>query len=89
MRWPFSCTLYLLASYSDDRVFYLVFKGITGFYCAKGVSLPAIHVMLSKWAPPAERNRISSLSYAGNPVHLRGSVPADMDPLPAPKVKRN
>ena len=32
----------------------------------QGVSLPAIHVMLSKWAPPAERNRISSLAYAGN-----------------------
>lgn len=33
-----------------------------------GVSLPAIHVMLSKWAPPEERNRISSLAYAGMAV---------------------
>ena len=31
----------------------------------QGVSLPAIHVMLSKWAPAKERNVIASLTYAG------------------------
>ena len=36
------------------------------FHFSQGVSLPAIHVMLTKWALPQERNLISSLAYAGN-----------------------
>ena len=32
---------------------------------SKGVSMPATHVMLSKWALPEERNAISSFTLAG------------------------
>lgn len=31
----------------------------------QGVSLPATHVMLSKWALPEERNVISSFTFSG------------------------
>lgn len=37
--------------------------------------MPAIHVMLSKWAPPSERNVISSLAYAGMALGTVISLP--------------
>ncbi|KOB65742.1 Uncharacterized protein OBRU01_22306, partial [Operophtera brumata] len=30
-----------------------------------GVTFPAMHVLLSKWAPPAERSVMAALVYAG------------------------
>jgi MFS family permease len=30
-----------------------------------GVSFPAMHVMWAKWAPPLEKSKLSSISYAG------------------------
>ncbi|KAI9565371.1 hypothetical protein GHT06_009163 [Daphnia sinensis] len=41
----------------------LVVRFIEGL--GAGVSMPALQVLLSKWAPPNERNKISSLVYAG------------------------
>ncbi|CAB3253080.1 unnamed protein product [Arctia plantaginis] len=41
-------------------VFMRVLEGIGG-----GVTFPAMHVLLSKWAPPAERSVMSALVYAG------------------------
>ncbi|KAK2726930.1 hypothetical protein QYM36_007693 [Artemia franciscana] len=40
-----------------------------------GVSLPALHVLLSKWAPPKEKNRISSFVYAGMTLGTVISLP--------------
>ncbi|XP_058804926.1 sialin isoform X2 [Phymastichus coffea] len=37
-----------------------IIQGIGG-----GVSFPAIHVMVSKWAPPNERSILASIAYAG------------------------
>ncbi|KAF2348310.1 Major facilitator superfamily, partial [Trinorchestia longiramus] len=37
-----------------------VLMGIGG-----GVTLPAMHVLVAKWAPPAERSKIASTVYAG------------------------
>lgn len=34
-------------------------------YVGQGVTFPAMHVLLSKWAPPAERSVLSALVYAG------------------------
>ncbi|XP_026321609.1 sialin [Hyposmocoma kahamanoa] len=41
-------------------IFMRVGEGIGG-----GVTFPAMHVLLSKWAPPAERSVLSTLVYAG------------------------
>ncbi|XP_034945664.1 sialin [Chelonus insularis] len=41
-------------------VFMRFLQGIGG-----GVSFPAMHVMVSKWAPPAERSILVSIIYAG------------------------
>lgn len=48
----------------SSRVYLVCAARFNDFLC-QGVSLPAIHVMLSKWALPQERNMISSLAYAG------------------------
>ena len=34
-------------------------------FCFQGVSFPAIHVMVAKWAPPNERSVLASIAYAG------------------------
>lgn len=31
----------------------------------QGVTFPAMHVMIAKWAPPNERNVLVSIVYAG------------------------
>ena len=50
------------------------------FHFSQGVSLPAIHVMLTKWALPQERNLISSLAYAGkNPIVFSNSSVINVD----------
>lgn len=51
----------------------LVVRFIEGL--GAGVSLPAIHVMLTKWALPQERNMISSLAYAGMALGTVISLP--------------
>lgn len=38
-----------------------------------GVSFPAMHVMIAKWAPPNERSVIVSTVYAGKTVNYRTS----------------
>ncbi|XP_065574640.1 sialin-like isoform X2 [Artemia franciscana] len=40
-----------------------------------GISLPAMHVLLSKWAPPTEKGRISSFTYAGMSLGTVISLP--------------
>jgi ACS family sodium-dependent inorganic phosphate cotransporter len=42
-----------------------VLKFFKIYFCVQGVSLPAIHVMLTKWVLTEERNLMSSLAYAG------------------------
>lgn len=40
---------------------------------AQGFLLPSIHTLLGHWAPPSERSRIGTFSYAGlttNNYHL-------------------
>ena len=50
------------------------------FHFSQGVSLPAIHVMLTKWALPQERNLISSLAYAGkDPIVFSNSSVINVD----------
>ena len=59
-----------LAAVSYSMVSPIQETKMTFFIREQGVSLPAIHVMLSKWAPAEERNRISSLAYAGFPASI-------------------
>ncbi|KAK0098467.1 hypothetical protein PV326_008065 [Microctonus aethiopoides] len=40
-----------------------VIQGIGG-----GVSFPAMHVMVTKWGPPSERNVLASIIYAGTAI---------------------
>ncbi|RVE39937.1 hypothetical protein evm_015413 [Chilo suppressalis] len=47
-------------------IFMRIGEGIGG-----GVTFPAMHVLLSKWAPPAERSVMAALVYAGTSL---GSV---------------
>ncbi|KAK2713801.1 sialin-like [Artemia franciscana] len=42
---------------------------------AAGLSLPAMHVLLSKWAPPTEKLRISSFIYSGMSLGTVVSLP--------------
>ncbi|CAG0923314.1 unnamed protein product [Notodromas monacha] len=35
---------------------------------AEGVTFPAMHVILSNWAPPLERSRMVTMVYAGSPM---------------------
>lgn len=35
------------------------------FYVLQGVTFPAMHVMVAKWAPPNERSVLASIVYAG------------------------
>ena len=48
---------------------------ILTIYTHQGVSLPAIQVMMSKWAPPEERNTLTSLAYAGMSLGTVISLP--------------
>ncbi|XP_068129616.1 sialin-like [Hyperolius riggenbachi] len=41
----------------------------------EGVTFPAMHAMWSSWAPPPERNRLLSLSYAGAQLGTIVSLP--------------
>lgn len=38
---------------------------VTALARLQGVSFPAMHVMIAKWAPPNERSVIASIVYAG------------------------
>ena len=38
--------------------------------CLQGVTFPAMHAIWAKWAPPAERSRLATISYAGMEVLL-------------------
>ncbi|XP_023245429.1 sialin isoform X2 [Copidosoma floridanum] len=40
-----------------------VIQGIGG-----GISFPAVHVMVAKWAPPNERSVLASIAYAGTAI---------------------
>uniref|UniRef100_V9ICW7 MFS transporter n=1 Tax=Apis cerana TaxID=7461 RepID=V9ICW7_APICE len=35
-----------------------------------GVTFPAMHVMIAKWAPPNERSVLASIVYAGKNVYV-------------------
>ena len=35
------------------------------FFPSQGVTFPAMHAMWSSWAPPLERSKLLSISYAG------------------------
>ncbi|XP_075980458.1 sialin-like [Anticarsia gemmatalis] len=57
------CTLFtpvMAEAHYAAAVVMRVGEGIGG-----GVTFPAMHVLLSKWAPPAERSVMSALVYAG------------------------
>lgn len=38
---------------------------MANLFYLQGATFPAMHVLLSKWAPPAERTVIAALVYAG------------------------
>nr|CAG4648619.1 EOG090X04X8 [Polyphemus pediculus] len=66
-------TLFTPVAAYTSYIAVLVVRFVEGL--GAGVSLPAIHVMLSKWAPPKERNVISSLAYAGMALGTVISLP--------------
>lgn len=37
----------------------------------QGVTFPAMHAMWASWAPPLERSRLLSLSYAGQYIKIQ------------------
>lgn len=65
-------TLLTPVAASISYIAVLVVRFIEGI--GAGVSLPAISVLLSKWAPPQERNKLSSLVYAGQAYFSKASV---------------
>lgn len=42
----------------------------------KGVTFPCIHAVWSKWAPPLERSRMSTIAFAGTYAGTVVSMPA-------------
>eukprot|EP00088_Acartia_fossae_P010328 TRINITY_DN15141_c0_g1_i3.p1 TRINITY_DN15141_c0_g1~~TRINITY_DN15141_c0_g1_i3.p1 ORF type:complete len:555 (+),score=53.77 TRINITY_DN15141_c0_g1_i3:130-1794(+) len=62
-----------LAAYSGVGVFTAV-RILEGL--GEGVTFPAMHAMLSKWAPPNERSRLSSWVYSGASLGSVISMPA-------------
>lgn len=53
-----------MGSIVDDLV---LIAFIIFFFCflLQGVTFPAMHAMWSSWAPPLERSKLCTLSYAG------------------------
>lgn len=43
--------------------FLVVVRILEGFF--EGVTFPAMHAIWAKWAPPAERSRLATITYAG------------------------
>ena len=37
-------------------------------FVSKGVTFPCMHAIWSKWAPPMERSKLSSISFSGTKV---------------------
>jgi len=37
----------------------------------KGALFPAMHAMWGKWAPPLERSKLTSITYAGENILIR------------------
>lgn len=52
-----SCFWYIYYTYT---VYYIISK-----YIFQGVTFPAMHAMWSNWAPPLERSKLLTISYAG------------------------
>jgi len=57
------CTLLTPLAAKVSYVFVLVLRVIMGI--GGGVTLPGMHVLIAKWAPPNERSKIASTVYAG------------------------
>lgn len=51
--------------YFEEAALYFVCIIFINGHVGQGVTFPAMHVLLSKWAPPAERSVLSTLVYAG------------------------
>ncbi|XP_064383500.1 sialin-like [Halichondria panicea] len=70
-RWVFgigivmTALLTLLTPLAAQTSVYLLIalRVLEGFF--EGVTFPAMHSIWAKWAPPAERSRLSTISYAG------------------------
>ncbi|RXG68326.1 Sialin [Armadillidium vulgare] len=57
------CALITPVAAQTSYIFLVVMRIIMGI--AGGVTLPGMHVLVAKWAPPQERSKISSTVYAG------------------------
>ena len=40
-------------------------RGLIIIFLFQGVTFPAMHAILSKWAPPTERSKLGTFIYAG------------------------
>jgi len=49
---------------SNDPTLLIALRILLGVF--EGATYPAMHAMLAKWAPPAERSRLSSIVYSGS-----------------------
>jgi MFS family permease len=47
---------------ADNLPLFIVLRVLEGF--GEGVTFPAMHGVWARWAPPAERTRLTTLSYS-------------------------
>jgi len=67
------CTILTPLAAKTSYVALLVLRVIMGI--GGGVTLPGMHVLVAKWAPPSERSKIASTVYAGMTVGTLITMP--------------